>query len=705
MPTVTGTAFGPMNFQLTVTQSNLQSSTCTVHHGVVATDANGAVVTATGNPALDSAIATLIGPQIQFGKNPWIYYDQAAAWDAAVQIADMDVHYFDYWDIPQPGTVSVTTGSNVIYGSGTNFFFTLCNADGTPKGPQIIVWYPTGRVFNGVPETGRRRVWVGSCQSGTQLTMSTSAGISSWKSDAAAGSGLQYSITPTSGSSWDFSSAPADYYDNVQAYYELYYRSGIDTYLIAARKLADRFWTCTEIDRGMAFNVSEWFGAQQGRSNSVSGLVLRALDTADGHPDMWAGLHLIWTFTHSYLVSNYPGWVTQMWSDPGIDPREEGYLLAQAAYGALWDTDPTWQAYCRAMIQSTFQAGSKGIWPQAEDPVQHAWLQYSPGAKSTWDGSCPYSWCARNPSWAGSTVVLTNGSTAVACTGTNCGWQAADFATHNTSGASCSGGANCGYVPVLFTDSAKFPSDSSHTDADAYCFPNGCTFIDSNHFILDRPYDGISGTHGWIFGVSNGALAGNLGMLGWGQEPFMEGILAWAFNLAGKAMACTSPGIPANCADATSAQAYANSIAAATWVSTYGSLPSAYGISYYAGYPSCGNPVSGSNIWCTAAYSSVQSREIGGDSYRGLMSYYLLAPSPSLKTLIDNWYAAMWGKPGTNPLIPSPDGQYDNNFDGSGCSGCGFYLQDGPPYSQKFFGQHFGISNEASWPVVRQGRF
>jgi len=702
-PTVTGTVFGPLDFQLTVTQSNGQSTACTVHHGAVATDSNGAVITATGNPALDNAIATLIGPQIQFNKNPWAYYDQAAAWDAAVQIAGMDVGYFDYWDVPLQGTVSVTTGTNIITGTGTNFLTTFCNSSGVSLGYSIIVWYPTGRVFNGVPETGRRALQVGSCQSDTQITIGTTAGPSTWVSDAQPGSGLQYATSNAAGSAWGYSAAPANYYDNVQAYYELYYRSGIDTYLMAARKFADRFWTCTQIDRGMAFNVSEWFPAQQGRSNAVSGLVLRALDTSDGHPDMWAGLHLIWTFTHSYLVTAYPGWVKEMWV-AGLDPREFGYILAQAAYGALWDTDPTWQAYCRAMIESSFRTGSAGIWPQAEDPVQHAWLQYTHGMKSTFDGSCPYGWCGSNPNWSGSTVNLTNGSTTVSCTGSNCGWTAADFTMYTISGASCSSGSNCGYVPVLFTDGAAFPWDSSHTDADAYCYPNGCSFVDSNHFILDRPYDGVSGTHGWIFGVSGGALASDFkGMVGWGQLPYMEGILAWAFSLAGKAMVCTGTGVPTNCDNVTSAQAYANSIAAATWVSTYGNLPSSYGTSYYGGYPSCGNPVSGSNIWCTAGYTSLQSREIGGDSYRGLMNYFLLSPSSPLQLLIDNWYAGMWGKPGTSPLIPSPDGQYDNNFDGSGCSGCGGYLTDGPPYSQKFFGQHFGISDQASWPIVRTG--
>jgi len=697
-PTITGVwTFGPMNFGLTVTQGNGQSSSCSVHHGVVFTDSNRATVAATGNPALNSAIATLIGSEIQFGFHPWPYYDQAAVWDAAYQASQLDVAYANYWDTPLQGTISVTAGSNILTGSGTNFLTTFCNSGGASLGYSIIVWYPTGRTINGTAETGRRAMTVGSCQGNSQITMGAV-----WGTDAPAGTGLQYATTNSPGSAWPYSAAPANYYDNVQAYYELYFRSGIDTYLAAARKFADRFWTCTEIDRGMAYAAGDFF---QGpfRSQSASGLVLRALDTGDGHPDMWAGLHLIWSFAGNYLVNIYPGWAQQMWTPKTTfgGPREWGYPLAMLGYCALFDTSPTEQAWCRASIKTTFLPTTAGLWAQTFDSVEQAWLGWN-SEKSTFDGSCPYEWCGADPSWAGSTVGLTNGSTAVACTGTNCGWIASDFNKYNTSGASCSSGSTCGYVPVLFTDGAAFPWDSSHTDADAYCYPNGCTFIDSNHFTLDRPYDGVSGTHGWVMGVSGGSLGSDYrGMVGWGQDSFMEGILAWGFYVAGEAMACSSSG-PPNCDNPTAAQAYADAVLAGTWLTTYGSLPSSYAISYYGGFPSCGNPVSATNTWCTAGYSSVQSREIGGDSYRGLLDAYMVSPSTPLETNIDDWYAGMWGKPGTNPVVASPDGLYDNNFDGSGCSGCGSYLEAGSS-GDKFFGQHFGISDQATWPVARAG--
>ena len=690
-PTVTGLAFGPANFQLTVTQSNGQSSSCTVHDGAVAVDNNGVVTTSTGNASLDSAVKTLIGPMVQLGRNPWPFYDQAAVSDAAVQIGNMDRDYAAYWDVPNTGTVTVTLGSQTVTGVGTTFTTTFCQGPANPTAPQanasIIVWYPTGRVVNGAPETGRRRMYVASCASDTQMIAHLPSDNTGWTSDAQAGSGLNYTAEYLD-HWWDSLGAPANFYDNVQAYYALYYRSGIDTYLLAARKLADRFWTSPQIDRGMAFNVGDWFAAQAGRSNEISGLVLRALDTADGHPDMWAGMHNVWTYTNLLLVTDFPYWAT----NGGIDPREYGYSLAQATYGAMWDTDPNWQAYCRAIIESTFQPGTNGIWPANLDPVEQGWLQWY-AMKSTFD---------TNQAWSGSTVTLTNGSNVVACAGGNCGWQASDFVSYdvNTGVACANGSTTCGTPPVLFTNSGTLPANSSQTDAVSYCYPNPCTFVDSNHFMLDRAYAGATGTHGWAFGVVNGNV-GAAGVVGYGALPYMEGILGWALDLSAKAMACNSTGVPANCDNNTSNLAYSYSAMAANWIANLGVISgTTYGIAYYAGFPVCGASASLANLWCNRADSVIADRELMGDGYRGMAAAYRQSPTPAMKTILDNWYAGMWAKPGTNPLVPSPDGQYDANFD---ATIGGFFITDGPPYSQKFFAQHFGISNEAGWPAIRLG--
>jgi hypothetical protein len=54
---------------------------------------------------------------------------------------------------------------------------------------------------------------------------------------------------PDSELAWLYTPAPANYYDNVAGFYALYYRSGIDDYLVAARKLADRFWDSPRVIR------------------------------------------------------------------------------------------------------------------------------------------------------------------------------------------------------------------------------------------------------------------------------------------------------------------------------------------------------------------------------------------------------------------------------------------------------------------------
>jgi hypothetical protein len=98
------------------------------------------------------------------------------------------------------------------------------------------------------------------------------------------------------------------------------------------------------------------------------------------------------------------------------------------------------------------------------------------------------------------------------------------------------------------------------------------------------------------------------------------------------------------------------------------------------------------------------------------MPTYDPTTAATLRTALDNWYAGLWAKPGVGtPPVPSPDGTYDNSFDATGCmihatyptyTNCGsngYYLTNGAPYGQKFFGQDFGISNQATWPTYRIG--
>jgi hypothetical protein len=96
-------------------------------------------------------------------------------------------------------------------------------------------------------------------------------------------------------------------------------------------------------------------------------------------------------------------------------------------------------------------------------------------------------------------------------------------------------------------------------------------------------------------------------------------------------------------------------------------------------------------------------REYFGDGALGLMVYYQRSGDPAAKLMIDNLYAGLWAKPGTNPIVPSPDGTYDSSFDNAcSASGCGYWLYPGLQGS-KLFGQMFGFSRQDNWPVIRLG--
>lgn len=690
-PAVTGLVFGPVNFQLTVTQSNGETASCVVSDGAVATDGNGAIISKSGNVALDSAVYNLLGPMVKLGKNAWPFYDIAAQGDATIQIANMDTVYGDFWNTASPGTISVATGSLAVIGNGTSFTTTFCQGPGNPAVPipgvGLIVWYPTN---DGTGRFGRRlagynlgpgNAYIQSCADNTHMTLASNPW---YASEGACPAGqqapcwLQYSVwgTQSNNNAWTYGSAPANYYDVVSAYYALYYRSGLDTYLINARKLADRFWSSPEFDLGNAFDPGyPLFGFQpQFRCWSIQGMVLRSLDTADGHADMWAGLHKVWNvMTTTWWLGNFPASATQSM----IDAREWGYGLAQLADCALYDNSAAYQQMCRNYIKNSFATSGSGalnIWPSRQSS-SGGWDQFFSN-KGSWTTN--------------STVNMTYGSTAVSCATLNCNWLSSDFALQSPWSLQSY---------VWFTNSSAMPTSNAQGDVDAYCYRPGsaaaCTYIDSNHFTLDRPYDGLncqSGcTRGWVFGSQ--------GVAGWGQEPFFEGILAFAFDLAGRAMACTSANMPLGCDNSTSAKAYQANSDAVNWMMTYGYRPAAHGMYYYVGFPGCTAPISEQNAWCTNG-TAMSAREFAGDGLRGMMVYYQRTGDANVKTIIDAIYSGLWSKPGTNAIVESPDGTYDNGFDT--CAGCGYWLAAGAT-ANKLFGQMFGFSRQDNWTVVRSG--
>jgi hypothetical protein len=624
-PGLNGLVAGTYIFQLAVRDNSGQSSVCTVKTGAVAGDNNA--VTITGN----TAVGTLLGPVIRYGANPWPWYDDRHTAAAKIQIANMDAYYADYWNTAASGTITVTANSAIVTGSGTSFTTTFCNGGAGPTTPKpgaaVIVWYPTNNP-QAPGETGRRLTNVVSCQSDTQLTL-----WKPWFSDTAPGTGLSYTEQDNGNlTAWGYNGGPANFYDNVAAFYSLYYRSGIDDYLIAARRLADRFWTSPQVDRGTSFNLNGSNVAWPARSASILGLVLRALD---GRSDMWPGLEKIFAFYQSYLD------LYDITFGPGIwDTREEAYHLATVSYCALVDPNPSVVSSCQSSLSRSFA----NVWtPFRLSDGSWGNLYYSVG-------------------WTGS-VSLTTGSASVVGTGT--GW------TSDVNGQ-----------VIWFTDSTTVPSlavQNSGGDTATYT----ATFVDATHIMLDRPYTGATGTHGWA--------VGNGGGVGWGAQPYMMGIMATAFDFAAKALAGADP--------ANSALAHSYNVAAANWIKTYGYWPLQKGLYYFANTANCQAPIADTNTFCTGGNNASQARTLSAEVIRGVGAAYVASGDTALRDFGDTLFSAMFSKPGTGG--PNPDGSYLGDLE----DGSGFYMTGIPPIGQapKWFGLFFGFGDGAAWPGYRVG--
>ena len=640
-PVISGLAPGSYTFQLTVTDGSGRSSVCTVDDGAVETDDNGLVIT--HNPAVD----TLLGPMVQWGANPWPWMDNRHQYDANVQIANMDTYYGAWWDVADPGTVSVTTGSVTVTGVGTTFTTTFCNGPSSPTTPKpglaMVVWYSTANPS--IPsETGRRMTGVQSCQSDTQLTMTDV-----WAYDVAAGSGLSYSDNSNYGT-WAYNIAPANYYDNVAAFYALYYRSGIVDYLNAARKLADRFWECPETDRGESYvyTPNSTHGNWPNRSSSVMGLVLRALD---GRPDMWIGLEKMFLYYGYYGFSGYTASVLPaLW-----DVREAAYGLASVAYCALYDIDSAYASTCQGWMNSTIS----NFFTTA---------RFSDGSWRDFYGDYE-SWYPTVTS-----VTLTNGSTAVVGNGTS--WTASEFAS--------SGGM---LVAMWFLNSTAQPMSNAGGDSTYY----NPAYVDSTHLTLDRPYKGTTGTHGWVLGTN--AI---LPIVGYGALPYMEGLLAEAFDLAAKSIATSYP--------ATAALAHSYSVDAARWIMNNGYRAATKSVYYAAGYVNCQQlPIPEGNNPCTDDLDADEARVESAEAVGGIARAYAYSQDTSLKSFADLLYNAMWAKPSTCPVgsaLCSSDGSYLQAFDNGQVNVSGTPPSGAAP---KWFGQMWGYPGLSAWPAYRLG--
>jgi hypothetical protein len=635
-PTISGIVAGEYVFQLRVTSGvprlsggttfdrvtsprHQMSKTCTVTHGAVETDDTGVVV------AANATIDTLIGPLIRYGASPWPWFDDRNRAAADVRIAYMDTDYPAYWERENHGIISVVHGTTSVTGVGSNFLTTVCDPTGKAVA-SIVIQYP----HTDGQGVGYLKASVANCVSDTALSLTDVFPVPDainqhWGDDRGRGW-------------WSYNSAPANYYDNVAAFYQLYYRSGLTAYRTAARKLADRFWRAPELDRGRG----PVFGSAMCRAFSPLGLLLRSVDNPPA--DMTAGLHRQWDAIGLYIgkdtgspAFDYSWGAGELW-----DLREVGYHLNHIAYCALVDPDPTYQSKCRRWLG---QAISQLFLPRRQE--DGSWG--GPFGSLTWVGH--NSWTTPK-----SSVKLAQGSAVVTGVGTS--WAPGDFPV---------------YIWFTNADPATMPQSRKDGDSVAY----RATWNSPTSLTLDRQYEGRTGAHGWQTSPEH---------VGYGVQPFMEGILSIGFDLAAKALAAHDP---TNAARA--AQFHLDSV---NWLKNYGYNSAIQGMVYYVGPD------------CSAGYYHPTGCDGGPDYNAEPMLATMRAYGRTRDTAYRDFAAMMfnnyWAKPLTCPTgsaICIPNASYASDWEDSGYRMTATDADSGR--GSKWFGSIWGYSSEASIPALR----
>ncbi len=445
-PTVDGLVFGSYQIRLRATDSSGQSSTSTVKYGAVRTDDHDVVIND------DPNVTKLLGPMLRLGANPWPYFDRRHRGLADFFGGLQDKQYAESWNTALRGSIILKKGSTLVTGRDTAFRSDLCSAAEGQSNATLVVWYAIAGA-NG--KTGHRPYEVASCESDTVLRLKQAYA-------QADGGGLKYSRMDESAvGTWINGSTNANYYDNVLAFYSLYYRSGIDDYLKFARTLADRWWDMPWIDGGRSASDDNGSTYLFPRVKALTGLVARALD---GRPEMWSGLRAL-------ADSDYGVWLNKR---EMADMREEAYATAYASLIALFDPDAASRAKHKAAVLRALNTH---------------WAPNQLADKSWKNPSFGYA------SWNGSkgTVKVEQGSTRVVGTGTE--WRS-----------------------EWFTNNAFWTAngDQSHGDRTAYT-PR---YVSSTELALDRPYEGPtasgrawqlsnivgSGTEPFLLGLVAGAF-------------------------------------------------------------------------------------------------------------------------------------------------------------------------------------------------------
>ena len=292
----------------------------------------------------------------------------------------------------------------------------------------------------------------------------------------------------------------------------MYYRSGIDDFLNAARTLASRWWGGV-LNRGENYNLDKVGGTFAGppRSQSVTGIILWYFDQGT---NIWPGMANMEAYD-TWLGISFPS--RYSWNVQAGNLRENAYMLHFFALWALYDTDKTRQASMKGNIHTMLNrlwapAELDGTWETTDKTGTYIFTSGGdiPGSITVTDGS-------RN-------VTLNGGGT----------WSPAHFNNGNTSPATPWGlwvwfvddpanGNNIGSGKMARQSSDIGDSGFYHVVATTQSdFTTPCT-ANCKHGVLNIPYGSAGGSfRACPTGCNKGASIGVI--VGFGTEPFMHGL-------------------------------------------------------------------------------------------------------------------------------------------------------------------------------------
>lgn len=657
--------FGSANFELTVSDSSMNSSTCEVHNGVVPFDAGTGVVDLDA-VGLTSAQKTLAGNAlIAYGQNPWEWADDRTWAQLELQACNIGRSwsttacsdpgvYAPYWRDFKAGTISFSSGSTTVTGSGTSLQTLACAGGSSPSSGAQLIWRYTGT--DG--ETHYTYQDIAGCTSETSITLAhayPSSPIAPWPS---APSGVSFTIVlgnDATGNTWWYNSAPGNYYDNVLAGWTLYKRSGIDLAWDFATELSqlwrenprlDYFLNCDDFSN----NVNPSGSACVSEMRSASALGQFMMEQESGGSILLPGLQ---------ALCNHNEYMLSLFSANGFDPREAGYNLAFISACALVDPSPsTWQT-----------------------DIQDA-LAFFTSIRDDHD-SFPffsYSWAHSSISTGGS-VSVTNGSTAVVGSGTN-------FSGDMVGNAFLTWGGTLG----------TFPADNSAVDTT----PRYITAVaDSTHLTLSGNYTGTTASG------RNWTMGGFSGLVGWGIQPYMEALL-------GQAMGYAAAALDRNAFDGTGADLYETYQEGLALMLVNDAITPDRG-GFYNGlyFPNCDVPMyenaSAPQLYCYGATDFVtnggtaaahsQLRILSMESMTLMAQVYQRTQNATIKTAADTLMDQQFCPSMGYDCVGSSDGYWIDQYDPGGD-----FMINTPPAGQqpKWFGELAGFANAVgTWPAAR----